>query len=461
MDSILIIDDDESIIESFYELFKNKYIILSAQNSNDAIRIIKEKKVDLIFLDYRLPDIDGLTLLQKIKEIEDDILIIMITAYGSYETIIQAISSGAYDYIEKPLDIDKINILTKRALETKKMKNYVKIINEEQINNYNIKRIIGKSAVMQEIFKIIGKVVNNDVNVLITGESGTGKELVARAIHFNSPRKNEPFIAVNCSALSENLLDNELFGHEAQAFTGAISSKMGKFEIAGEGTIFLDEIGDMPLSIQSKLLRVIQEKEFNRLGGTKTIKLKARIITATNKNLLEKINEGSFRNDLFYRINVATIDLPPLRKRKEDIPLLIDYFINNLKNKLKKNILGISNNALELLVDYDWPGNVRELENVLTNVCINLNKSIIEENDISPYLLTHKKNKNIIEEFVDKYLELNSDNQNIFPDLVEKLEKLFIEKVGQKLNYNKSAMAKILGISRITLQKKLSENINE
>jgi len=269
MDQILVVDDDKSIIESFQSLFRDLHVVLGAYNGREALDILGENKVDLVFLDYRIPGEDGLEVLKRIKKSDPDVYVIIISGYG-IETIIQAMASGAYEYIEKPLDAKKIIFITKHALEMRKATSYVKLIKDREIEEYSLKRIVGKSGVMQEVFKNIGRLVNNDVSILITGESGTGKELVARAIHFSSPKREEPFMAVNCSGLSETLLENELFGHEKQAFTGAESQKKGKFEVAGEGTIFLDEIGDIPLSIQSKLLRVLQEKEFHRLGGTRT-----------------------------------------------------------------------------------------------------------------------------------------------------------------------------------------------
>ena len=457
MAQILVIDDDKSIIESFKRLFSEKHKVIDAYNGEEAIKLIKENAVDLIFLDYRIPGENGLEVLKQIKKIDPDIFVIIITAFGTFETIIKSISLGAYDYIEKPLDIDKINILTRRALELKKMTKYINYIRDEQIKNYNLKRLIGSSENMQNLFKTIGRLVGNDVTVLITGESGTGKELAARAIHYNSSRKTEPFIAVNCSGLTETLLENELFGHEPQAYTGASTKRIGKFEAAGEGTIFLDEIGDMPLTLQTKLLRILQEKEFQRLGGVKNIKLKARIITATNKDLISEIQNGTFREDLFYRINVASIHLPPLRERREDIPELIDYFINSIRHKLRKNIRGISNRALEMLTNYNWPGNVRELENVITNLCINMKGNIINPSNIFKYITKVDKGIDIFDDFIEKFLIKYDDEDNLLNIACSAIEKKLIKKMGEKLNYNKTLMAKALGISRVTVQKKLLE----
>jgi len=460
MAQILVIDDDKSIIESFSVLFDGIHSVTGAYNGEEALEILKKQKIDLIFLDYRIPGEDGLKVLKKIKEVDSDVYVIIISGYGNFETIISSMSLGAYDYLEKPLDAEKIKIITRRALELKKVNSYVKLIKDTEFENYSLKMIIGSSEVMQEVFKNIGKLVNNDVTVLITGESGVGKELIAKAVHYNSPRRDEPFITVNCAGLTETLLENELFGHEAQAFTGARTQIRGKFEAAGEGTIFLDEIGDMPLSVQSHLLRVLQEREFQRLGGVRTIKVKARIITATNMNLLEQVKSGNFRKDLYYRINVATINVPPLRQRLEDIPLLVDHFIKKANKKLKKNIQGISKDALCKLQNYNWPGNVRELENIITNICINQQGNYIDSINTQGYNQIVDKKGNIFEDFINDYLKMCEKKENILPPMISTLEKELIKKVGKNVNYNKSEMARVLGISRVTLGKKL-ESLRE
>ena len=457
MATILIIDDDNGIQKSFSNLFGKEYKVLNGYNGKEGLKILSSDEVDLVFLDYRMPGIDGFEVLKKIKKMEPDLPVVMISAHGNFEIVIEAISLGAYDYIEKPLDIDKIAIILKRALESSRMNKYVNAVQSEQIKNYGFKKIIGNSTVMQEVFKSIGRLVNNDVIVHIAGESGTGKELVANALHFNGKRKNEPFIAVNCSGLTESVLDNELFGHEAQAFTGAVSLKIGKFEAAGEGTIFLDEIGDMPLTIQTKFLRVLQENEFSRMGGLKSIKLKARVITATNRNLQEEVRAGRFREDLYYRINVAKIVLPPLKERKEDIPELIDFFIQKISKKINKNFTSLPEEIKDKFMNYDWPGNVRELENLITSMCINAKGSVITNTDM-PVFVSKQSSEDSFSKVVDEFFRENKDSNNLLPLLYEKLEKLMIEKIGQEQNFNKSAMAELLGISRVTLAKKMNSN---
>jgi len=458
--AILVIDDDNSIQKSFSNLFGKEYKVLNGYNGKEGLKILSSEEVDLVFLDYRMPGMDGLEILKKIKKMEPDLPVVMITAHGSFETVIEAISLGAYDYIEKPLDIDKITIIVKRALESSKMSKYVNAVQSEQIKNSGFRKIIGNSPVMQEVFKSIGRLVNNDVIVHIAGESGTGKELVANALHFNGKRKNEPFIAVNCSGLTESVLDNELFGHEAQAFTGAVSLKIGKFEAAGDGTIFLDEIGDMPLTIQTKFLRVLQENEFHRMGGLKNIKLKARVITATNRTLEEEVKAGRFREDLFYRINVAKIVLPSLRERREDIPELIDFFIQKISKKINKSFTSLPKEINDKFMNYEWPGNVRELENWITSMCINAKGSAITNIDM-PVLVSKPSGEDTLSRVIDEFCMENKDSKNLLPLLYEKLEKLMIEKIAKEQNFNKTAMAELLGISRVTLAKKMNSDSKE
>jgi len=454
---ILVVDDDRSVVESFSALFRGEHTVLGAYNGKEAEKLLEENHVELIFLDYRLPGDDGLSVLKKIRSKIPDADMVMITAYGSLETIVQSISLGACDYLEKPLDAGKIRIITQRVLESRKMRHYVRVIQDEQLHTYDLTRVVGRSEVMQNVFKAIGRLVNNDITVLITGESGSGKELIARALHYNGNRKNEPFVAVNCSALPEALLENELFGHEAQAYTGATTQQAGKFEAAAEGTVFLDEIGDLTLSIQTKLLRVLQEREFQRLGGSRNIYLKARVITATNRNLLTLIKNGKFREDLFYRINVASIEVPPLRERKDDIPLLVDHFVNVAASKLNKTLRGVTDEALGIIKNYRWPGNVRELENVILSLGINCQSGIIEAAEIPRYLSGNDKGQDLFSDFSEVFLRQYADQKGLLKLLYNSLEPPLIRMLLTKLGNNKTAVAGRLGISRVTLQRKLSE----
>ena len=457
MATILVIDDDRGVFESFSALFRGEHTILGAYNGKEAEKLLREHDVELVFLDYRLPGEDGLLVLKTIRSKAHNADIVMITAYGSLETIVQSIALGACDYLEKPLDIDKIKIITHRVFESRKMRHYVHVIQDEQLRTYNLARVVGKSEVMQNVFKAIGRLVNNDITVLITGESGTGKELIARGLHYNGNRKNEPFIAVNCSALPEALLENELFGHEAQAYTGATSKQAGKFEAAAEGTIFLDEIGDLPLSIQTKLLRVLQEREFQRLGGSRNIALKARVITATNRNLLTLIKDGKFREDLYYRINVASIEVPPLRERKDDIPLFVEHFINIAAGKLNKNLHGVTEEARAIMERYPWPGNVRELENVILNLGINCQSGIIQAAEIPRYLNGNAEEMDLFSDFTDAFLRKYADHKGLLELLYRGIEPPLIRKLLAMLGNNKTQVASRLGISRVTLQRKLSD----
>jgi two-component system, NtrC family, response regulator AtoC len=454
---ILVVDDDRGVFKSFSALFRGEHTVLGAYNGKEAEKLLQENDIELVFLDYRLPGDDGLSVLKIIRSNSPDADIVMITAYGSLETIIQSISLGACDYLEKPLDAGKIKIITQRVLESRKMRHYVRVIQDEQLRTYDLTRVVGKSEVMQNVFKAIGRLVNNDITVLITGESGSGKELIARALHYNGNRKNEPFMAVNCSALPESLLENELFGHEAQAYTGATTRQRGKFEAAAEGTVFLDEIGDLPLSIQTKLLRVLQEREFQRLGGSRNINLKARIIAATNKNLMTLIENGKFREDLYYRINVASIGVPPLRERKEDIPLLVEHFVSVAAIKLNKTLRGVTEDALVILLNYPWPGNVRELENVILSLGISCQSGIIQAAEIPRYLSGKTEVQDLFSDFTNIFLRRYADQKGLLKILYNSLEPSLIRKLLAELGNNKTAVAERLGISRVTLQRKLSE----
>ncbi len=365
---ILVVDDDPKIVFAFLEVLKKDgYAAITASDGEEALRTASLGNIDLIFMDISLPKIDGLEVLKKFKEQGINIPTIIITGYGIMQNAIKAMQLGAFDYLTKPLDINKIRELTKKALAKSIPSDTVESsssFNADVVDRYEI---IGRCAQMQEIYKLIGMVSTtpNTVSVLITGESGTGKELVARAIHGSTSGTGHPFIGINCSAVPDNLLESELFGFEKGAFTGAAERKLGKFELAQNGTIFLDEIGNLLPNLQQKLLRVLQEREFERVGGDVPIKVQARFIAATNKDIELEIKNGNFREDLFFRLNVVSIHLPPLRERTEDIPLLSNYFLGKYNEHLKKNVKGFSNQAQSLLSSYQFPGNVRELENIV------------------------------------------------------------------------------------------------
>ncbi|RLD27662.1 MAG: hypothetical protein DRI75_08980, partial [Bacteroidetes bacterium] len=383
-DKLLIVDDDKNIQFAFRKAFESKNIdVVSADNGDEALSIIDIEKPNLIFMDVSMPGKNGLLVLEELNERKIDIPVIIITGFGTMNTAIKAVQFGAYEYISKPLDIDKIYFVAKRALEMVRLRNKVDNLNVELSKKTAKDEIIGNHQKMQKVYKLIGAVVNtsNTTNILITGESGTGKELVAKAIHKNSNSTEKPFIAMNCSLISDSLLESELFGYEKGAFTDAKDKRIGKFELADDGTIFLDEIGDMPLSLQKKLLRVIQEREFYRLGGNNLIRLKARFIAATNKNLEKSIKNKEFRQDLFYRVNVYPINLPPLRERGEDIILLLHHFIQKYSKNLGKKFDSVHPGVIKFINEYKFPGNVRELENFIEHALIISNDNVLRLTD--------------------------------------------------------------------------------
>lgn len=368
MSRILIVDDDKSIRSLLSIMLKREgYHVSSTGKGEEAIDLIRKETFDLVITDIRMPRFDGQRILKEVKAVDSEVPVIMITAFASTESVLDTMREGAYDYISKPFKADAIKMIVRKALERKKLEKETRDLKEHLKTDYGLTNIVGKSEKMMQIYKTMGKIADSDVTVLITGESGTGKELVAKAIHYNSNRVGKPFMAINCGAIPSELLESELFGHHKGSFTGAVTDKKGLFEIADGGTLFLDEIGVTPRSIQAKLLRAIQEKEFKRVGGTKDIKIDVRIIAATNKNLKEAIKDGSFREDLFYRLNIVSIDMPPLRERKEDIPQLVEFLIQKFTQRTgtKKEV---SPETMKFLIEYEWPGNVRELENTIERI---------------------------------------------------------------------------------------------
>uniref|UniRef100_A0A7C4Y780 Sigma-54-dependent Fis family transcriptional regulator n=1 Tax=Caldisericum exile TaxID=693075 RepID=A0A7C4Y780_9BACT len=443
---ILVADDEENIRMLLNETLKDEnYEVVLVNNGKDAVEEVKKSDFDCVLMDIRMPVLDGMEAFLKIREIRNNLPVIFLTAYGSSELAIKAMKKGAYDYLTKPFDIEELKIKIKKAIELKELtENSLNL--ERSTDKYLKEEIVGNSQKMQEVFKEIGKVAESDATVLIRGESGTGKELVAKAIHHYSTRKEKPFVVVNCAAIPETLLESELFGHEKGAFTDAYARRIGKFEQAQDGTIFLDEIGDMSLNLQAKLLRVLQERTFTRVGGNETVSTEARIIAATNRDLEQLVSGGQFREDLFYRLNVVTIWLPPLRERKEDIPLLVEYFVHKYSEKYKKNVRGVSKEVIDFFVEYDWPGNVRELENAIARGIIVTSAPIILLDDL-PSTLVKKGNRGDKIEEEEPHLPL--------PKLIEKVEKEAILKALKNAQGNKTKAAQILGISRKSLFNKL------
>lgn len=373
---ILVVDDEHLIRWSLEQnLKKQGYEVTTAGSGEDALRILQEETPDLMLLDVQLPGMNGMEVLEKVKELEEDVIVIMVTALGVLETAVKAMRLGAYDYINKPFNLDELAIVIKKALETRELKREVAHLRAVQPKRFSIDSIVGESPDLQHVLTMVRKIAQSDAGtVLIQGESGTGKELIAKSIHYEGGRADKPFMAINCAAVPETLLESELMGHEKGAFTDAKSQKKGLFEMANGGTVFLDEIGDMPMAIQAKLLRVLEDRAFRRVGGTKDIHVDIRIVSATNRDLLQAIEEKTFRNDLYYRLQVIPIFLPPLRERRSDILLLARSFIASFNSEFGKNVKQISPEAEKVLVEYDWPGNIRELRNVIE-------RAVILEND--------------------------------------------------------------------------------
>ena len=458
---ILIIDDEKNIHYSFKRLFSQEnFNFSSCYDGEEGLNKICNRDWDLVIMDIRMPKIDGLTLLKRAKEKNPKLVIIIITAHGTTETAIEAMKLGAYDYLIKPFNNDEFKSLITKALEdSERMRESIALQVDVDKGINHEEAIIGKSAIMQDVYKTIGQIAEKDINVLITGESGTGKELVSRAIYSHSKRNNAPFLTVNCAAIPDNLLETELFGHEKGAFTGAIYQHIGKFEKSNGGTLFLDEIGDMNLALQAKLLRVLQTGEYERVGGKSLLKTDVRIIAATNKNLDEEVKNARFRQDLYYRLNVITIHLPPLREKKEDIPLLIDFFIRKFSKKYKKEISNLEQNALKKLINYNFPGNIRELENIINRAVVMSSSDILTENDInlSPVLQISKEAvkkdfSELIEKVFDKIIEFPFENRE---EIFNIIEKTLIIKALDKENGNQVRASNLLGISRNTLRNRI------
>ncbi len=439
MKSILIIDDDPLIRKTLSShLQRRNFEVFLAEEGEEGLTKYKESLPDLVILDIRLPDIDGLEALRKIKDRNKNACVVIMTAYDDMKTTVEAIKSGAYEYLVKPLDFVELDLTIEKAFQMQSLEDKLTYLVEEKQKEYTIDNIIGRSSQMREVFKLIGSVADTRTNILIRGESGTGKELVAKAIHYNSPYSHEPFIVINCSAISDTLLESELFGHVKGAFTDAVCETKGKFEIAGKGTLFLDEIGDISVNLQSKLLRVIETRDFMKVGGEKVLKTEARIIAATNKNLELHVEKGRFREDLYYRLKVVEIALPALRERNEDIPELVVYLLEKINRQLRKNVGKVPPPVMKLLTSLSWPGNVRELENALTRAVILAKGDVIQEHNLP---IQRGKEKVVPRELVP----------------LKEVERDYIQHVLQTTGGNKTQASKILQISRPTLDKKIKE----
>jgi DNA-binding NtrC family response regulator len=448
---ILIAEDNDLNRENLAELLvQSGYDVKAVGNGREAMDSLVEEKYDLVITDLKMPHVDGMGLLKFAKEMNSDIVVILITGYATVDSAVDAMKMGAFDYITKPLKDDLVKLTVSRALSYVKLKEENITLKDHLRERYDFGKMIGYSDPMKRIFDVIEKVAASDSTILIHGESGTGKELVARAIHFNSDRKEQPLVTVNCGAIPEELLESELFGHEKGSFTGAIRTRIGRFELAQGGTIFLDEIGDMSPALQVKMLRVIQEKEFERIGGVKTIHVDVRVIAATNQNLEKAVSERKFREDLFYRINVIPIMLPPLRERGPDIAILANHFLAKFKKLKKKNLSRITPEALRHFMRYPWPGNVRELENLMEMlVVMKEEEGEIAIADLPPKLLQQKNSESI-----PVPLNLTAEGLD-FNEMVSQLEKNLLVQALRRSHGVKNRAAKLLNLNRTTLVEKL------
>ncbi len=436
---VLVVDDEQNSTKLLKKVLSKKgYNVEESNDSVRALEMIKENNYDIIISDLQMPDLSGIDLL---KAKPDESMFIMITGYGSINSAVESMKLGAYDYINKPFNLEEFQIKVDKAAEKINLTNQLKSLRSQVENDYLFSSIVGKSKKMHNVFELIKKVAKSKVNILIEGQSGTGKELVSKAIHFNSPQKNAAFVAINCSAIPENLLESELFGHVRGAFTGAVETQKGVFEQANGGTLLLDEIAEMPIALQAKLLRAIENWEIKALGSDRIKKVDVRLIAATNQNLKELIKQKKFREDLYYRIATVTINLPPLNERKEDIPLLVDFFMKKFREKFSRNLV-ITPEALDLLLKLDWKGNVRELENVLERAIITSENDKIGASDF-------------------KFVQTTEASDNPFSSMdslgLREIEKLYIKKTLEENNWNKLKVAQILGIDRKTLYKKIKE----
>ena len=448
MNKILIVDDELNMRLVLQAMLKKEgYAVTTASNGMEALKILKADQMDIVVTDLKMPKLDGMGLLGEIIRDYPSIPVIIITAHGTIATAVDALKKGAFDYITKPFEQDELKQVIQKAVKTRRLDEDEALLNPDDIDRYGI---IGSSDRITEIFETIKRVAPTTTTILITGETGTGKELIARAIHRNSPRKNNPFIKINCAAIPESLMESELFGYEKGAFTGAATKKQGRFELAHKGTLFLDEVGELPKDMQVKLLQVIQEQEFERVGGLQTIKVDVRLITATNRNLFEDVKDGRFREDLYYRLNVIPAHLPPLRERKEDIPVLIDFFIEKFNKKLDRSVKYIDEKVTNLLIQYSWPGNIRELENLVERMILMARGDTIVFADLPSELKTAIESDSTSPSGIRQ-----KPFKDIMKNHMEDIEKQMIISVLEECGNNVTRAAKQLGLSRKGLQLKM------
>ncbi|MBI9074738.1 MAG: sigma-54-dependent Fis family transcriptional regulator [Desulfatibacillum sp.] len=449
MEKILLVDDDPGVLATLTEVLSDAgYRTHTASDGADAIAELEKQFFDVVVTDLNMPGLDGMGVLKHLQKYSQETQCLVLTGFGSIRNSVEAIKMGAFDYITKPVKFDELLHAVSTAIKFKRLERENTILKKQLKKKYRFENFVGDSTQIQEVFELIEKVADTDSTVLITGESGTGKELIARAIHYNSPRRDEPMVIINCGAIPEELLESELFGHEKGAFTGAHKTRIGRFEVANGGTIFLDEIGDMSPNLQVKLLRVIQEQAFERIGSTRTMTVDIRILAATNKDLMEAVEKREFREDLYYRLNVIPIEVPPLRDRKTDIPLLIDFFMNKLSVEKDRPVKRISQPAMNSLMGHHWPGNVRELENVVERVLILTNGDTIGREDLPASILGLDTKE------PEAGLKLPSGGIR-FDHAVEEYEKNLIVQALEEANWVKTQAAKLLHINRTTLVEKM------
>jgi len=440
--TILVVDDEEAQRETLSGYLKKKnYRIFQADNGEKGVSIIEKHQVDMVLTDMRMPGISGIELLKKIKSLNPEISVVVMTAYGSIDDATEAMKSGAEDYIQKPIDLDHLDLIIKRVFERRQLVSENRALKQALHSKYDFKHLISGSAKMENVLSMASRAAQSKAAVLLRGESGTGKEVLARAIHLASPRADKPFVPVNVAAVTETLIESEFFGHEKGAFTGADRQRKGRFEMADQGTLFIDEIGDIPVTSQVKLLRVLQEQAFERVGGSQTINVDVRVISATHQNLEEMIKNGKFREDLFYRLNVVTINIPPLRERREEIPLFIDYFLRRFSQQEGKETNSISKEAMDLLIKYNYPGNVRELENIVQRAVVMARSDIITTDDLPPQIRSAEQ----------------KEACSTMTECVAALEKRLITEALKTSGGNQTQAARSLGLTERNLRYKMKK----
>ncbi len=455
-ESVLVVDDAPDIRSGMAHILQQEgFFVDTASDGQEAIDKLDQRFFDIVLTDLAMPRKDGMEVLKFVTENSPESICIIITGFGTIKGAVEAMRQGAFDYLTKPVKTEEVLIIIEKALEVRQLRRENKTLKQELQSRYGFERIVGSSESMQRVFRLIERVANTDSTVLITGESGTGKERIAHAIHYSSDRRDGPFVPVNCAAIPEELLESELFGHEKGAFTHAIRTRIGRFELANKGTIFLDEIGEMSPSLQVKLLRVLQERKFERVGGVKTIQVDIRILAATNIDLEQAVKEGRFREDLFYRLNVIPINVPPLRERRSDIPLLIAHFMKKFTRNQKSAVRGIENDAMECLLNYEWPGNVRELENIIERMVILANGPKITVKDLPERILESASNLGIHR--VQSHIPSLPEDGFSLSSAVQEFEKALIIQALDRTGWVKNRAAKLLKMNRTTLIEKMKK----